>query len=135
MAKATLGSASLSTFPVPFPPLLREQFSTKKFFFLSGLRPRHMEVPRPGVKSERQLLAYTTAIATADLSLICNLHHSSGQRWIADPLSEARDQTRILMDTSQTHFRCATMGTPKYKNEGSKLQLRPTPQLTATPDQ
>ena len=28
-----------------------------------------------------------------------------------NPLSEARDQTRILMDTGQVHFHCATMGT------------------------
>ena len=65
-----------------------------------------------GVKSERQLLAYTTAIATADLSLICNLHHSSGQRWIADPLSEARDQTCNLMVPSQIRFHCAMTETP-----------------------
>ena len=45
------------------------------FLFL-GLHLWHMEVPRPGVKSELQLLAYTTA--TQDLSHICNLHHSSG---------------------------------------------------------
>ena len=37
-------------------------------FFLLRLRPRHMEVPGLGVKSELQLPAYTTA--TPDLSLI-----------------------------------------------------------------
>ena len=42
------------------------------------------------------LLAY--ARATPDLSHICTLHHSSQQRGILNPLSEARDQTRILMD-------------------------------------
>ena len=47
-----------------------------------------------------------------DLSQVCNLHHSSRQHWIhLDPLSEARDQTQILMDTSWICFRCATMGT------------------------
>ena len=35
-----------------------------------------MEVPRLGVELELQLLAYTTAIATPDLSTICDLHHS-----------------------------------------------------------
>ena len=50
-----------------------------------------MEIPRPGVKSEPQLLAYTTAIAMPDLIRVCNLHHSSWQRWILSPLSEARD--------------------------------------------
>jgi len=50
-----------------------------------------MEIPRPGVESELQLLAYATVIATQDLSLICDLHHSSQQHLILDPLSEARD--------------------------------------------
>ena len=34
-------------------------------------------------------------------SRVCDLHHSSRQCQIPDPLSEARDRTRILMDTSQ----------------------------------
>ena len=62
-----------------------------------------MEVPRLGVKSELQLLAYTTATAMPDQSLICNLHHSSRQHWILNPLSEVRDQSHILMDTSWVH--------------------------------
>ena len=53
-----------------------------------------------GVKSELQLPAYTTATATPDLSCVCDLQRSLGQRWILNPLSEARDQTPILMDTS-----------------------------------
>ena len=69
-----------------------------------------MEVPRLGVKPELQLLAYATATATRDLSLVCDLHCSS--QWIPDLLSGARDQTHILMDTSQIRFRCTTMGTP-----------------------
>ena len=38
------------------------------FFFLGflGLHPRHMEVPRLGVKPELQLLAYTTVTAMLD---------------------------------------------------------------------
>ena len=60
-----------------------------------------MEVPRLGVKSELQLPAYATATAMPDLSSICNLHHSLWQRRILNPLNEAGDQTRILMDTSQ----------------------------------
>ena len=50
-----------------------------------------MAVPRLGVELELQLLAYTTAIAMADLNLICDLHHSSQQHWILNPLSGARD--------------------------------------------
>ena len=54
-------------------------------------------VPRLGVKSELQLPAYTTATATAtqDPSHICDLRHSLWQQQIFNPLSEARDQTRI----------------------------------------
>ena len=64
-----------------------------------GPHPGHMEFPRVGVKWELQLPAYTRATATVDPSCICDIHHSSGQRWISDPLSEARDRTCILMDT------------------------------------
>ena len=59
------------------------------------------EVPRLGVESELQLPAHTTATALWDLSQVCDLHYTSWQRWILDPLSEARDGTRILMDTSR----------------------------------
>ena len=56
-----------------------------------------MEVPGLGVKLELQLLAYTTA--TPDPSHICDLHYSSQQLQILNPLSEAKDQTCILMNT------------------------------------
>ena len=59
------------------------------------------EVPRLGVESELQPLAYATATATPDPRLTCDLHHSSWQRQILNPLSEARDETCFLMDTSQ----------------------------------
>ena len=39
--------------------------------------------------------------SNAGPSLICNLHHSLWQCRILNSLSEARDQTYILMDTSQ----------------------------------
>ena len=47
-----------------------------------------MEVPRLGVDSELQLQAYATA--SWDLICIFDLHHSSQQRRILNPLSEAR---------------------------------------------
>ena len=68
------------------------------FFVFLGLRPCHVEVPRLGVSSELQPPACTTAIAMKDPSHVCDLHHSSGQRWILNPLSEARDRTPVLMD-------------------------------------
>ena len=51
-----------------------------------------MKVLKLGVESELQLPAYTTAPATRDLIPVFDLHHSSWQHWILDPLSEARDQ-------------------------------------------
>ena len=57
-----------------------------------------MEAPRLGAELELQLPAYTTA--TRDLSRICDLHHSSQQCLILNPLSEARDGTHNLRDTS-----------------------------------
>ena len=63
----------------------------------------HMEVPSIGVELELQLpaTATVTATATLDPSHICDLHHSSQKLWILNPLSEARDQTHILVVTSQ----------------------------------
>ena len=81
------------------------------WFWFLGLRLQHMEVPRLGVKSELQLLAYTTATAIWDLSHVCDLHHSSQQCQIHNPLSEARDLTQNLMVSSWIHFNCATAGT------------------------
>ena len=77
-----------------------------------GPHLRPMEVPRLGVQSELQLPVYTTATAMLDPSHVCDLHHSSRQCWIPDPLGKARDPTCILMNTSQIHFHCAMTGTP-----------------------
>ena len=43
---------------------------------------------------------YATATAMQNPSLMCNLHHSSPQCQIPDPLSKARGRSPILMDTS-----------------------------------
>ena len=58
-----------------------------------------MVVLRLGVESELQLLAYATATAIPDLSLTLNAHYSLWQHQIINTLSEAGDQTHILMDT------------------------------------
>ena len=65
-------------------------------FFFFGPHLQHMEVPRLGVQSELQLLACAADTATPDLSHILDLH------WMPDPysLSEARDGTHLLVDTS-----------------------------------
>ena len=71
-----------------------------------------MEVPRLGVESKLQLPACTTATTNQDLSSICNLHHSSQQCKILNPLSEVRDWTCVLTDTIWAHYCWATAGTP-----------------------
>ena len=48
--------------------------------------------------------AYATATATLYLSCICYLRCSLWQCQILNPMREARDQTHILMDTSQISF-------------------------------
>ena len=82
-------------------------------FFFPGPHLRHKEVPRLGVRSELQLPAYNTATAIADLSCVRDLHHSSQQRWILDPLSKARDRTHNLMVPNRICFPCTTTGTPR----------------------
>ena len=68
-------------------------------FFLSGPQLWHMEIPWLGVKSKLQLPAYT--IEMPNPSHVCSLHSSSWKCWILNPLSESRDRTCILMDTSR----------------------------------
>ena len=85
-----------------------------QFFFSFVILGPHMEVPRLGVESELLPPAYARATATPDLGSICNLHHSSWQSRIFNPLSEARDPTCNLMVPSQIRFLCATTGTPEF---------------------
>ena len=68
------------------------------YFCFLGPNLRHVEVPRLGVESELQLLAYTTAIVMCDPSRVCDLYHSSRQCQIFNPLSKGRDRTH---NTSQ----------------------------------
>ena len=69
------------------------------FFFFLGLHLQHVEVSRLGVRLELQLPVYSTAIAMPDLSCVFDLHHSSWQCRILNPLRKAGDGTRIPMDT------------------------------------
>ena len=81
------------------------------FFFFLGPHLQNMEIPKLGVESELQLLAHATA--KWDLSCVCDLHHSSGQCQIPNPLSKARDQTHILMILVGFISLIITMGTPQ----------------------
>ena len=58
--------------------------------------------------------------SNARSSRVCNVHHSSRQRQILNPLSEARDGTWNLMVPSRIHLCCATTGTPVEQNIKSK---------------
>ena len=69
-----------------------------------------MEIPRLGIEPELQLPACATALP--DLSHICDLHHSSWQCQLLNPLNEARGQTQILMDTGLVRFHWAITRTP-----------------------
>ena len=79
------------------------------------LHSRHVEVPRLGFEKELQLLAYATATAIPDPSYVFELHHSSQQHRILNPLSKARDLTCNIMVPRQIYFCYASMGTPKTK--------------------
>ena len=71
------------------------------FFPFLGVLLQRLEVPRLGVKQELQPASCATAIATWDLSRVCNVHHSSWQCRIVNPLSKARDQTCNFMVPSR----------------------------------
>ena len=81
-------------------------------FFFFRATPMAYGGSRLGVESELQLPAYTTATAMGDPSHVFDLYHSLWQCQILNPLSEARNQTCILLDTSQICFHWAMMGTP-----------------------
>ena len=85
------------------------------FFTFLGSHPWHMEVPRRQLKLELQLPAYITATAMQDPNHICD-HHRSWLRQILNLLSEAGDQTWVLMNPSQLHFCCDQMGIPLFFN-------------------
>ena len=82
-----------------------------------------MEVPRLGVESDLQLPAYATVTATWDLSHICNLCCSLPQRWILNPLSEARDGTHIRMDTMSVLNLLSHSGNSKLGQKWIRLIL------------
>ena len=68
-------------------------------FFLIMAIPAAYGSPRLGVKSELQLLAYTTDTATATATATWDPSRSLWQCQILNPLSEARDRTHNPLDT------------------------------------
>ena len=93
-------------------------------YFLSFVLFRSAPVAYGGPQARGSNLAYTTATAMPKPSLNCNLHHSSGQRRVLNPLSEARDRTHNLMVPSRIHFCCATMGASQVRYFKMETQIR-----------
>uniref|UniRef100_A0A8C3YEF5 Uncharacterized protein n=1 Tax=Catagonus wagneri TaxID=51154 RepID=A0A8C3YEF5_9CETA len=86
-------------------------FGTYKLTFFSWLRLPHFSVSlrEKGHGREQWQLRFCCRWFR-----VCDLHHSSRQRRVLNPLSEARDRTRNLMVPSHIRFHCATMGTPNF---------------------
>ena len=85
-----------------------------EFSFLSLFTFRAAPVAYGSSQAKGQIGAaaagYTTATAMPDPSHFCNLHHSSWQCRILNPLSKAKDWTCIFMGASQIHFWLAANG-------------------------
>ena len=94
--------------------LFSPYYQLKLFFFLSS-QDHTLGIWRFPARGLIRAVAtaYTRATATPYPSHICNLHHSSWQCWILNPLSKARDGTCNFMVPSWIHFRYTTMGTPE----------------------
>ena len=100
----------MSPFSSPAPSIVSAQasqapsspvlFKEKKFFGLFCLF-RAVPAAYGGSQAGGPVGAIATAIVTLDPSPVCNLHHSSRQRRILKPLSEARDGSRVLMNASR----------------------------------
>ena len=82
------------------------------FFCFLGPHWQHIGGSQAQGRIRVILPAYVTATAMPDQSPVCNLHHSSQQRWILNTLSKARDGTGNHMVPSWIRFHCTTAGTP-----------------------
>ena len=60
---------------------------------------------------ENPVRAAVAGLSHSHCNLGSEMHLAHGNRWIFNPLSEARDPTLILIDTSWVCFCWATMGT------------------------
>ena len=74
------------------------------FLFFSFFFPPLFFRATPAAYGSSQARGQIGAIAMLDLSHVYDLPLSSQQYQILNPLSQARDQTRVLMDTSQVLY-------------------------------
>ena len=100
------------------------------FFWGGALYLQRMEVPRLGVKSELQLLVYTTATVTPDLSHVCKVHHSLWQHWILNPLRKVRDRSHILTKTISGSFPLSHNGNSLYEQFSIQVPWSTQPAVT-----
>ena len=70
------------------------------FFGLLGPHWRHMDVPRLGFQIRAAVAGLHHSHSNLGSEPRLQSTHSSRQRQILNPLSEARDRTRVLMDAS-----------------------------------
>ena len=101
----------------PPPHLIISFLFFLSFFFFLLFRASLMAYGGPQARGRIGTVAtglHTTATAMQDSSLVCDLHHTSRQCRIPNPLSKARDGTRNLVNTSRIHFYCASVGTPNF---------------------
>ena len=66
------------------------------FLFLFFVFSRATPAAYGGSQGRGRIGAVARATATQDLNCVCDLHHSSQQHQILNPLSKGRDQTRNL---------------------------------------
>ena len=108
-------TASQATARGFFTPVPQRGLLKHPFFLCCFLGPHlwhmDMDVPRLAAESKLQPPTYATAIAIQMPSCVFELHHSLPQRRILNPLREARDRTRIFVDTSWARYCWATTGT------------------------
>ena len=95
--------------------LTTRELPTLKSFFLFFFFLRAASTAYGGSQARDPIGATAASLRqsrnNARSSRVCNLHHSSQQRQILNPLNKGRDQTRNLMVPSRIHFGCATAGT------------------------
>ena len=98
----------------------KKQMKTKKFFFsfsflLFFLLLRTTPMAYVSSQTRGQIGATAVSLHHSHSNVgskpCLTLCHSSWQCWILNPLSKPRDQTQVLMDTSQVCYLWATTGT------------------------